>query len=90
MALNIKNIEVERLASELSRETGESKTETIRKALEQRRRELAFRESRRQPGEGFLRFLEEEIWPNLPPELRGRRPTREEEDEILGFGPEGV
>ena len=90
MALNIKNLEVERLATELALETGDSKTETIRKALEQRRRQLAFQVIQRQPGEGFLRFLEEEVWPKLPLELQGRRPTRDEEDEILGYGPEGV
>ena len=90
MALNIKNMEVERLAAELAVLTGESKTETIRKALEERRRRLAFRVSRRVRGESFLRYLEEEVWPGLPSAVLGRRPTRDEEDEILGYGPEGV
>ena len=40
MALNLKNADVERLAAEVSRLTGESKTEAIRKALEERRRRL--------------------------------------------------
>ena len=40
MALNIKNADVERLAEELARLTGESKTEAIRKALDERRRRL--------------------------------------------------
>ena len=35
MPLNIKNAEVERLAAEVSRLTGESKTEAIRRALEE-------------------------------------------------------
>lgn len=90
MALNIKNPVVEALAAELSELTGESKTETIRRALERRRAELA-RQGR--PGnrrEAALRFLENEVWPLIPPDQLGRRPTREEEDEILGFGPEGV
>ena len=38
MALHIKNADIERLAEELARLTGESKTETIRKALDERRR----------------------------------------------------
>ena len=38
MALNIKNADVERLATEVARLTGESKTEAIRRALEERRR----------------------------------------------------
>ena len=33
MALNLKNEEVERLATEVARMTGESKTEAIRRAL---------------------------------------------------------
>ncbi|HEX9732975.1 MAG TPA: type II toxin-antitoxin system VapB family antitoxin [Thermoanaerobaculia bacterium] len=90
MALNIKNAEVERLATEVAVVTGETKTEAIRKALEERSRRLYFQVSRRQRAQGFLRFLEEEVWPNLPPGVLGRRPTRDEEDEILGYGPEGV
>jgi len=36
------------------------------------------------------RFLEQEVWPTLPADQRGRRLTREEEDDILGFGTEGT
>ena len=43
MALNIKNPEVERLAAEASRLAGESKTESIRKALEERVARLRLR-----------------------------------------------
>jgi antitoxin VapB len=35
-------------------------------------------------------YLERDVWPNLPPNELGRVLTREEEDEILGFGPDGV
>jgi antitoxin VapB len=90
MALNIKNSDVERLAAEVAVLTGETKTEAIRKALEERSRRLSFQVSRRQRALGFLRYLEEEVWPKLPPGVLGRRPTRDEEDEVLGFGPEGV
>ena len=44
----------------------------------------------RERGSGFLRFLEEEVWPKAPPGQLGRRLSREEEDEILGYGREGV
>lgn len=37
MALNLKNVEVDRLAAEVARLTGESKTKAIRRALEERR-----------------------------------------------------
>ena len=89
MALNLKNADVERLAAEVARLTGESKTEAIRRALEERRRRLkgASIDRRR---ERVLRFLEKKVWPTLPQGERGRRLTRAEEDEILGFGPGGV
>ena len=41
MALNIKDPETERLASEVASMTGESKTRAIRKALEERKERLA-------------------------------------------------
>jgi antitoxin VapB len=89
MPLNIKNAAVERLAAELARITGESKTEAIRRALEERRRRLkgpsvAERRAR------VLRFLDKQVWPTLPKRERGRRLTHAEEDEILGYGPGGV
>jgi antitoxin VapB len=37
-----------------------------------------------------LRFLERKVWPTLPKAQVGRRLSRAEEDEILGYGPEGV
>jgi antitoxin VapB len=37
-----------------------------------------------------LKFLEKKIWPTLPKSQLGRRLTRAEEDDILGYGPEGV
>src|SRR5438128_12697313 len=47
MALNIKNRNVEQLAAEVARLAGESKTEAVRRALEERRERLAFRVVRR-------------------------------------------
>jgi hypothetical protein len=41
-------------------------------------------------GGGFLLYLEEELWPTAPPDQLGRRLSREEEDDILGYGPGGV
>jgi antitoxin VapB len=89
MALNIKNGEVERLATEVARLTGESKTEAIRRALEERRGRLksASSDTRRAR---VLRFLEKKVWPTVPKAQVGRRLTRAEEDEILGYGPAGV
>ena len=37
-----------------------------------------------------LRFLEKKVWPTIPKDELGRRLSREEEDNILGYGPAGV
>ena len=89
MALNIKNAEVERLATEVARLTGESKTEAIRRALDERRLRLNSRSTKDRRAR-LVRFLEKKVWPSLPKAEIGRRLTRAEEDEILGFGPSGV
>ena len=89
MALNLKNDEVERLAAEVARMTGESKTEAIRRALDERRRRLKGTASDRRRAR-VMRFLEKSVWPTLPEGEFGRRLTRAEEDEILGLGPDGV
>jgi Uncharacterized protein conserved in bacteria len=89
MALNIKNAEVERLASELAARTGESKTETIRKALEERRQRMTFGKNRRTRST-VLAFLEREIWTQIPRALQGKRISRKKRETILGYGPEGV
>lgn len=88
MALNLKNGEVEHLAAEVAALTGESK-EAVRRSLAERRDRLrlAAGGSRR---EQLERWLEQEVWPSIPPEQLGRRLTREEEDAILGYGPGGV
>jgi len=88
MPLNIKNPEVERLAAEVARLTGESKTEAIRRALDERRRRLKGPVDQRRAR--VLQFLEKKVWPTLPEGERGRRLTRAEEDEILGFGADGA
>ena len=91
MSLNIKNPDVERLLDELVRLTGESKTEVVRKALEERRQRLALQIPIQQDETGrILAFLEEEIWPQIPASVRGTRLSKEEEEAILGYGEHGV
>ena len=34
--------------------------------------------------------VQREVWPRIPADQLGRRLSRREEDEILGYGPEGV
>lgn len=89
MPLNIKNADVERLVSELARETGESKTEVVRKALEERRGRIG--RGRRKADMNVLRgFLEREIWSQIPRTLQGKRLSRRQTESILGFGRDGV
>jgi antitoxin VapB len=89
MPLNIKNSEVERLAAEVARLTGESKTEAIRRALEERRRRLTS-VSKAYRRERVVGFLKKKVWPTIPKAELGRRLSRAEEDAILGYGPGGV
>lgn len=90
MALNIKDPETERLAAEAAELTGESKTGAVRQAL----RELIDRRSVdrdvQQREERLRRFLEDEIWPLLPPDQLGRPLSKAEQEELLGIGPDGV
>lgn len=90
MPLNIKNPEVERLVEEVAQIAGESKTEAVRKALQERRERLDFQVPPRDRRAEVLRFLEREVWPKVPQELLGRGLTKAEQEEILGYGPEGV
>lgn len=90
MALNIKNDAVERLVAEVARLAGESKTEAVRRALEERKARLAYRLVDGDRASRLRRFLETEVWPRIPAEELGRRMSREDEDEILGYGKEGV
>jgi antitoxin VapB len=91
MPLNIKNREVEELAAEVARLTGETKTEAIRLALVERRQRLGLRHA--PPGyrrDRLLSFLEREIWRRVPQDQVGRAPDRGERERILGYGEEGV
>jgi len=35
-------------------------------------------------------LLRDTIWPEIPDEVRGKRLAKEEEEEILGYGPEAI
>ncbi len=92
MALNIKDEETVRLAAEVAAMAGESKTAAVREALKLRKDRLELerggKEKRRRD---LRRFLETEIWPQIPKEQRGGPPmTKAEKEELLGYGPGGV
>lgn len=89
MPLNIKNVEVERLAEEVARMTGESKTEAVRTALMERKERLRRRIDPADRHGRITRFLEREVWPAVPATEVGRHMSSGEEDAILGYGPLG-
>lgn len=90
MGLNIKNAAVEQLAEEVARLAHETKTEAIRKALEDRRLKLRLHAAPVTRGQRGTAFLEREVWPHLPAEELGRTLTKQEEEALLGIGPGGV
>jgi len=90
MPLNIKNPEVEALAAEVSGMTGESKTEAIRIALQERRLRLRLAHAGRHRGDHRTRFLETEIWSRIPAGQLGCPPDRAEREQILSIGEEGA
>jgi antitoxin VapB len=90
MALNIKNREAEQLAAEVAALAGETKTTAIAVALRERLERLRADESREERAAHVQRVLEEEIWPQVPASVRGKRISKMEREQILGYGPEGV
>ncbi|HEX3782182.1 MAG TPA: type II toxin-antitoxin system VapB family antitoxin [Pseudonocardiaceae bacterium] len=90
MALNIKDPETEQLAAEVAALTGETKTGAIRRALRTERDKLVVQDDFEQRRARFRRFLEEEIWPLIPEDQLGKPLSKEEEEEILGIGSDGV
>lgn len=89
MALNIKNADVERLAGEVANLAHETKTEAIRRALVERRARLQARTGKPGGRKSLREYLEQNVWPLMPAGELGRVLSREEEDQILGYGPEG-
>ena len=90
MALNFKNPRVEELAAEVAGMAGETKTQAIKRALEDRRERLLGANGTQERYARMMRFLENEVWPLVPKKELGRRLTKAEEEKILGYGPDGV
>jgi len=89
MALNLKNPDVEKLAAEVAALARETRTEAIRRALVERRARLQARTGNPRGRKSLRAWLEQDVWPLIPSSELGRALTREEEDRILGYGPQG-
>ena len=80
--------DVEQLASEVAEMAGESKTEAVRRALLERRARLLARAGEPSSRKNLRDYLEQNVWPLVPPAELGRVMSREEDDHILGYGAE--
>jgi antitoxin VapB len=86
MTIEIHDDAIDGLLAEIIAITDETPTEALRKALEER---LARLKRGGRDMSRLLQWLETEVWPNLTPEQR-RPLTKEEREELLGYGPDGV
>lgn len=90
MALNIKDGATERLVTEVAELTGETETQAVRVALEERHERLMLRAAPLDRRAHLRRVLEDELWPQLPADALAAPLTREQRETALGYGPEGV
>lgn len=90
MALNIKDPVTEELAAEVAALTGDTKTGAVRASLRERRDRLRAESAEAGPMTRLERFLIEEAWPQVPDEIRDSPLTKEQREQLLGYGPAGV
>lgn len=90
MDLHIEDTETEKLAAEVAEMTGEMREVAVREALREKKERLEMRSGREGRPRSMQEWLEKEIWPHVPEKERGRPLTKEEVEDMLGFGPEGV
>jgi antitoxin VapB len=78
---SIRSDRVAELIERIASRTGESKVETVTVALERRLKELEG-DARVERALGWLRSV---VWPELPEGVRGKAPTKEEQEDLLGY-----
>jgi antitoxin VapB len=91
MALNIKDEETEALVARIALLTGETETEAVRRAAQERLRSLGqvLPKRKKMTAEEMRTWLETEIWSAVPKDVLGKSISKAEREEILGYGPEG-
>jgi len=78
------------LVKEIGALTGEPKNIVILRALEERLPQAHSPVTATERAQRILNVLETSLWQNTSPSKLGGSIPREREDEILGYGPEGV
>ena len=79
--VNLKSERVAALLEQVTQQTGETKVDAVAKALEERLRKLGEVDH----AALTLAWLEATVWPNLPQTQRGHAPSKQEQEELLGF-----
>lgn len=79
--INLKSDRVAALLEQVTGYTGESKVDAVTTALEARLKELEAGDRTART----LAWLETSVWPSLPADVRGEAPSKEEQEEMLGF-----
>ena len=79
--VNLKSERVATLLEQITEQTGESKVDAVAKALEGRLQELAAGDRAART----LEWLQTAVWSNLPEVQRGHAPSKEEQEDLLGF-----
>jgi antitoxin VapB len=81
MPITINDPELEQLIRELAEEKEVDDVEAIR-ALVVKHRDVQRRLA------GVMEWLQNDVWPHIPPEHLGKPITREEKAVLLGYGPD--
>lgn len=78
---SVRSDRVAELLDALVRRTGEARVEALERALEARLRHVEAADR----ATATLAWLERDVWSRLPEGARGKAPTKEEQEELLGF-----
>jgi antitoxin VapB len=79
--VNLKSDRVAALLEQITERTGETKIDAVTKALEERLQELETKNR----ASRTLTWLKATVWSNPPEGERGKMPSKEEQEELLGF-----
>ncbi|CAN5573115.1 hypothetical protein BH24DEI1_BH24DEI1_00180 [soil metagenome] len=78
---SIKSDRVTDLLEQITQRTGETKVKVVTRALEERLQQLEARDRAART----LAWLKASVWPDLPEKQRGHAPSKEEQEDLLGF-----